>query len=58
MFLCMANFLHKLRNIKYEHFDSGIDLECFEKCLSQLNNSSYLDARSLLALEMSYRLCS
>ena len=35
----VANFLHKLGNIKYEHFDSGIEVECLEKFLSQLNNS-------------------
>ena len=36
-------FLHKLGSIKYEHFDQGIDVECLEKCLSQLNNCSCPD---------------
>ena len=43
----VANFLHKLRSIKYEQFDSGIDVECLKNCLSQLNNSFCLDAQGL-----------
>ena len=50
----VANFLHNLGNIKYEHFDLGIDVECLEKCLSQLNNSSCVDAHGLSKCHIVY----
>ena len=50
----VVNFLHKLGSIKYEHCDPGIDAECLEKCLSQLNNSSYLDAHGLSICHIVY----
>ena len=50
----VANFLHNLGNIKYEHFDPGIDVECLEKCLSHLNNSSCVDAYGLSKCHIVY----
>ena len=50
----MANYLHNLGNIKYEHFDPGIDVECLEKCLSQLNNSSCVDAHGFSKCHIIY----
>ena len=50
----VANFLYKLRSIKYEHFDPGIDVECLEKCLNQLNNSSCVDAHGLSKFHIVY----
>ena len=50
----LANFLHKLRNINYEHFDQGVNVECLEKCLSQLNNCSCLDAHGLSKCHIVY----
>ena len=50
----MVNFLHKLGNIKYEHFNPGIDVECLEKCVSQLNNSSCLDVYGLSKCHIVY----
>ena len=54
--ISVVNFLYKLKSFKYDYFNTGIDVECLEKCLCKSNNSFCLDAHGLSKCHIVYAL--